>query len=197
MPGNQLELHALGSYFCKTAPTNLENVLGTSFTSFKGFGFWSRDEHMAVWMANLVEKMDKFESLNSAQLEFRADLIRQASMQANGTLQDCLYHLSKSETLLGWAVARGQEALQSYLVAGEFLDGQWLNDLMHQKGSVAEGPQYSLVQFPSHAYISYGRKWLDLIEGKFSPLPPHPSGLFHGTGEIEIDVTQSGRGKIT
>ena len=168
--------------------------MGTSLTGFKGYCFWARDPCLAAWMANLVDKIDASGSdLTSAQKEFRADLIFQASLCSNGAVDDCLSHLERSEDIRNWASNVGREALAALIEAGETIDGAWLNSLLRAPGSIQENNLFSNEPMPAAGHIEYGRKWLALITGDFEKPNPHPSGSYQSVyrsgyiAEIEVD----------
>jgi len=171
--------------------------MGTSFTRFRGHGFWARDAFVAAWMANLVREIDQLPELTKEQGAFRDDLILQASLEIPGAVSDCLHHIERSDDLIEWATEIGSRSLQAYVRWGQYIDGDWLNGLMQAQGSVDPERRYPAKLIPSDSYLAYGENWLRLITGDFVPLPLNPSGKFHATGEIEVDVAAPGKRPTT
>ena len=165
--------------------------MGTSFTRFKGYGFWARDKDMVIWMACLATQMDQQKVLSEKQYAFRDDLMLQVDMCVNGAVSDCLEHLQNSDEITSWAVSMGRLALNELESKGESVEGAWLNRLLKSEGAANLG--IHIVDGPTKVdeFKNYGRKWMNLLEGKFVPLPPLSSGKFHATGEIEVDVTEA------
>lgn len=157
--------------------------MGTSFTSLDGFGFWSHDTPMCGWMLILVHEMDQGPSLTEPQQRFRDDLHLQARICVNGAVVDCLDHVSKSRELRSWAISVGKQSLHKL----QAVDGQWLNSLSDI--SIDAGNCFPEAPIQSDLFTKYGQRWIDLLSGDYDPLPVLPTGKFHATGEIEVDVT--------
>jgi hypothetical protein len=170
--------------------------MGTSFTSFQGHGFWARDGQVAAWMANLVREIDGRPQLKKEQRAFRDDMILQASLQVTGAVSDCLHHIDADEALREWIIEIGHGALREYVNWGEQIDGNWLEGLMHVEGAVETRRHFADAPIQSDVHIAYGERWLRLLKGDFVPLPLHPSGKFHATGEIEIDLVRPERNSL-
>ena len=170
--------------------------MGTSFTRFRGCGFWAGDGQVAAWMANLVREIDGLPQLTKEQRAFRDDMILQASLQITGAVSDCLHHIVGNEALREWIIEIGHRALREYARWGEQIDGNWLQSLMQTEGAVDTGRHFPDGHTQSDIYISYGERWLRLLEGEFVPLPLHPSGKFHATGEIEIDLVRPEKNRL-
>jgi hypothetical protein len=164
--------------------------MGTSFTRYRGYGFWARDGQVAAWMANLVREIDGLPQLTKEQRAFRDDMILQASLQITGAVSDCLDHIDGKESLRAWIIEIGYRALREYAKWGEQIDGNWLEGLMRAEGAVDTGRHFADSPIQSDVHVSYGERWLRLLEGNFVSLPRHPSGKFHATGEIEIDLVR-------
>ncbi len=171
--------------------------MGTSFTRFRGHGFCARDQFVAAWMANLVREIDRLPELTREQRAFRDDLILQASLEITGAVSDCLHHIERSDNLVKWATEIGNRSWQEYVRWGQYIDGDWLNGLMQAQGAVDPERRYPAEPIPSDLYLAYGRNWLRLLTGDFVPLPLNPSGKFHATGEIEVDVVTLGKRSTT
>ena len=141
-------------------------------------------------MANLVREIDRLPKLTKGQRAFRDDMILQASLQVTGAVSDCLHHIDADEALREWATEIGHRALRKYASRGEQIDGNWLEGLTHAPGAVEAGRHFEEAPIQSAVHISYGERWLRLLEGDFVPLPLQSSGKFHATGEIEIDLVR-------
>lgn len=170
--------------------------MGTSFTGFNGYGFWSRDDYVSLWMANLVEKMDLgSKTLTSNEVAFRDDLILQASICCTGAVHDCLEHVAKSDHLKEWAIEMGGQALNTYATLNSNEYEIWSQKVLRAPGAIG-GPVDTILRpdtVTSHS--AYGLKWISLLTGDFEVQPIHPTGMYQLPGkgpvwDIEADVRE-------
>src|SRR5262249_52797557 len=61
--------------------------MGTSFTDFRGKGFWTRDGQIRVWLYLLIEEIERLEAPPAWLLEVREDWLFQSTLGING----CIY----------------------------------------------------------------------------------------------------------
>ena len=143
-------------------------------------------------MVVLVREMDRVGALTPEQQTFRNTLLSNATIGAQGCVEDGLGMVDSSEALRRWAIAIGKRAMSRLDREPGSVTGRLLNDLFAAPGSLDGRVRFlnAAERVPLKQFIDYGSKWLDLLEGTFDPLPPLASGKFHANGEIERDVCE-------
>jgi hypothetical protein len=134
--------------------------MGSSYTEYKGYGFWARDDGLEVWLRLLVEEIDKSESMPDWLKAARDHWFLQATVGFRGWIHPELddYLLSQdrvnlvvrlSEDVLKWLGEQDERFSQEYLISlGTSRESWWAAEIEVE------------------IFAQVGRKFIELLRGE-------------------------------
>ena len=138
--------------------------MGTSFTEFSGFGYWSRDGQIEVWLCLLVRQIDKEHDPVEWKLKIRNHFVIQATAGMNGCVSPQLDQFVDDDERRQWLMTVSRNALRELREAGNVVPPDWLNALFEMKGSEGNPGPFSQPVEASYFQVC-GEKWISLLQG--------------------------------
>ena len=138
--------------------------MGTSFTGYRGYGFWTRDARLELWLRALVRQIDKSNSTQQWLKDARGYWHLQSAGYFNGCISPNLDKIVTSN-------------IRCRLV--QLISEQAHNDLMAQEPNLSWAYLKSIdclenfgPPLPKAAFIAVSEKWVKL----FNPACAEESG---------------------
>jgi hypothetical protein len=138
--------------------------MGSSFTEFAGFGFWSRDSQIEVWLCLLVRQIDTERDPADWKLEVRQDFVIRATAGMNGCISPDLDRLINTSERRQWLISLSRDALRELEKFGDKVPTDWLQALFRMNGSEGE-PVIFFQPVEASYFQDCGNKWISLLEG--------------------------------
>ncbi|MHC4177060.1 MAG: hypothetical protein ACYSWU_06120 [Planctomycetota bacterium] len=145
--------------------------MGTSFTEFKGRGFWARDSSIEFWLWLLAQEIDRRDEVAGWLAEAREHWHVQATEGFTGcvdaSLDEYLTSPERVQTVLGLA----ERALDGLQGRGAVLSADWLNSL----GIGGQGARFG-EDVPTEVFARVGEAFIKLLreelpwDAKWSPV---------------------------
>ena len=140
--------------------------MGTSFTEFAGYGFWARDDDVAVWLCFLVRQIDKENDGADWKQELRQQFLDSGTAYPPGCVYTGLDKFIDNNEKREWLISLSEDVLQELDVLGGTISIAQLKALHQLEGSHGVPVWYNQ-PVSTTFYRDYGRKWLRLLEGRF------------------------------
>jgi hypothetical protein len=134
--------------------------VGTSFTRYRGKGFWTRDGQIAVWLYLLVEEIDRLENPAEWLRQLREDWLFQATIGASGCVGAGLDEWATSEERVRALVELSRKALDRLRERGRRLTLEV--PYAHGTG----GPDTLCIDRDIRIFSCVGEAFIDLLEGR-------------------------------
>lgn len=140
--------------------------MGTSFTEYAGYGFWARDDVVAVWLCLLVRQIDNENDLTGWKHELRQQFLDSGTAYPPGCVCPSLDEYIDNAEKRDWLIALSEDVLRELDALGETISVEQLKALHQVEGSHGQPVVYSKPVSTSF-YRDYGQNWICLLDGKF------------------------------
>jgi hypothetical protein len=135
--------------------------LGTSFTSYHGYGFWSRDSALELWLYLLAQEVDQMEATSEWLRAAAAEWHLQATGGFDGSVSAELNRHAPTPEQAAAIVIVAERALGALRTRGEIMPAAWLNSL----GLGGPGSSFTK-DVPTALFLSVGETFLRLLRGE-------------------------------
>ncbi len=140
--------------------------MGTSFTEFAGYGFWARDNHVAVWLCLLVRQIDKENDGVEWKHELRQQFVESGTAYPPGCVYTGLDKFIDNNEKREWMITLSWKAFRELDALKGSITIEQLRALSEMKGNwephVTNSEPVSIT-----FYREFGEKWIKLLEGNF------------------------------
>jgi hypothetical protein len=137
-----------------------ELEMGTSFTSYRGKGFWARDGQVEVWLYLLVQEIDRLESAPDWLVEVRQDWHVNATLGLTGCVSAGLDEIATTKERVEVLIALAGSALAWLSQQGPRLT----LDIPYSHGT--GGPDRLCENVDVRVFGCVGEKFIELLQGK-------------------------------
>ena len=137
--------------------------MGTSFTEFRGDGFWARDVALQVWLRFLTEEVDRSRDVPEWLKKARDHWDVQATYGFTGCMWAGLNEYITDDTRRAIVEALAVRALEQLRRQGSVLRAEFLNSLRFD-------PEAGIFTDDVEAapFIRVGEQFLDLLHGQLT-----------------------------
>ncbi len=140
--------------------------MSSSFTSYKGAGFWAKDPIIEIWLLLLAKQME----LNPASTPWAQKTRQYFILRATGGFLGCidpeLGQVAKSKKQYNKLLSISISTLSVLTTSGDLLNQDFLNDLYNIEGSRGQ-PNIWNKSVATKSFIHYSKKWISLLRGDF------------------------------
>lgn len=156
-------MEASADTFATVAP------MGSSFTCFRGHGFWTRDSLLEVWLRLLANEVDRLDRVPTWLKEARTNWHIQATSGFNGFVAAALDEFLTGDERIHLIESLAVRALSRLAVVGPLLPKEYLNTLMEEPSSgYGADPKAGYFSRDGEAcpFVRVGECFLALVRGK-------------------------------
>lgn len=137
--------------------------MGSSFTRYRGVGFWTNDATIELWLFMLSREVEKLPQppdwLSRAGEQWRVT----STCGMIGCVSACLDEYASTTESIGIIMQVAEGALSELRSKGESLSVDWLNSLA--LGSPGDAFTRDL---PTEMFTQVGKAFIELLNGEFS-----------------------------
>ena len=147
--------------------------MASSFTAFRGVGFWSNDEQIEAWLALLTQEISRLIDPPEWLRDLQTEWVEQATVHGGGIVSSLLDEFATSDDRIGVLLSISAEALQR-LEAAPPLITVTINDYRGE---------------PDEVWGSFDKRWVQCVGDAFVALL---KGLIHTTAATSPKVIPRG-----
>jgi hypothetical protein len=137
--------------------------MGSSFTSFHGRGFWTRDASLELWLYLLASEVRRLNDAPAWLHEAADDWITQATVGMTGCVSAGLDDYASTRDQVEVLLSLSDAALASLRGRGTMLSMVWLNSLgLGRPGS------YFTADVPADTFVRAGEAFIQLLRGEIT-----------------------------
>jgi hypothetical protein len=136
------------------------NRMGTSFIDFKGYGFWTRDAGLELWLYLLVQEINSLTSPPDWLKEAQDHWLTQATVGFIGWIHPQLDDFLVSQDRTDLIITLSERALKWLNEQGEYLSRTYLNTL----GLGGKRSSWT-ADVEVEVFAQIGRKFIELLKG--------------------------------
>jgi hypothetical protein len=138
--------------------------MGTSFTEFRGHGFWSRDAALELWLDLMAREVEALADPPEWLRKARNDWYLHATAGWNsGWVSACLDEHLPSQDRIEVVLELAERVLARLRGQGSVLSADWLNS----RGLGGPGSYFER-DVPTDAFIPVGEAFIRLLRGEVS-----------------------------
>jgi hypothetical protein len=137
-----------------------ENVVGSSYTDFKGNGFWARDGQVEVWLYLLVEEINLIKDAPSWLKKLQEEWHIQATVGFNGCVTAGLDESIDTEEKRKYILVLSESALEKLRSQGPELT------VKAEYSYGADGPDTICNAVDYRIHEAYAVEFINLLNGK-------------------------------
>ena len=134
--------------------------MGTSFTRYRGKGFWTRDGQIQVWLYLLIEEIDRLGDAPAWLRELREDWLVQSTLGASGCVSAELDQVATSPDRVEALVELSERALSRLPERGPRLT----LEVPYSYGT--QGPDTLCIDRDIRIFSCVGEAFIDLLRGR-------------------------------
>src|SRR5687767_6487948 len=134
--------------------------MGSSFTSYRGKGFWARDGQVQVWLYFLVEEIERLESPPAWLQQVKQDWLVQSTLGIGGCVCAGLDEVATSTERTQTLIELAQKALRHLHERGPRLT------LEVPFSYATDGPDVLCIDRDIRIFSCVGEAFIDLLQGR-------------------------------
>lgn len=140
--------------------------MGSSFTSFHGHGFWTRDASIELWLYLLANEVRGLDEAPDWLRDAADDWTTQATVGLSGCISAGLDEYASSPERIRVLLSISESAVASLRARGSILSMAWLNSL----GLGGPGSQFA-ADVPASVFLLTGETFIKLLQGEITWTP--------------------------
>jgi hypothetical protein len=137
--------------------------MGSSFTSFRDHGFWTRDASLELWLYLLATEVRRLDNPPAWLREAADDWTTQATTGLTGCVSAGLDDYASTPERVAVILSLSTSALDSLRARGTILSVAWLNSL-----GLGGPDSYFTVDVPAEVFLRTGETFIQLLRGEIS-----------------------------
>jgi hypothetical protein len=137
--------------------------VGSSFTEYRGAGFWTRDASIELWLYLLAEEVCRLDDRPAWLREAAEDWHIQATVGMGGCVSAGLDQYASAPDRAAVVLELAEQALAGLRSRGEVLSAEWLNSL----GLGGPGATFTR-DLPTEVFTRVGEAFIRLLRGEIT-----------------------------
>jgi hypothetical protein len=139
--------------------------MGSSYTEYRGAGFWSRDQVLQYWLSCVARQLNEFGSKDSFLAKIAEEFVRESQLGGSGCVSPSLDELLADPERIAQVAPFLDKALERLSLYGQFIPKEELN--LNEISSLSDWWKDDSVHTESVRKV--GRAFIDLLNGRLQP----------------------------